>query len=157
MTPFFQKTSASLRHCVSARDFLFFVVCAIAGIFLAGCGKPPPPSNEVRVLTDTTFDAAIKKGIVLVDFWGAWCVPCVEQRAITAEIAAEVGTPQGGGVMVASLDLGFEEAREKVKHLNIEYVPTLIIFKNGHPFKTFEGLTPKAALLGALNEAKEAK
>ena len=125
--------------------------CAIAGLLLAGCGNENP--GEVMALTDATFDKATAKGIVLVDFWADWCVPCKEQRAIVAEIAAETG---GKGVKVANLDLGFEEAREKVAHLNIEYVPTLIIFKKGNPVKRFEGLTQKAPLLEAINDAKSA-
>ena len=124
----------------------------LAGLLLAGCGKDNP--SEVTSLTEETFDKAIANGIVLVEFWGAWCVPCKEQRAIVAEVAAEVG---GQGVRVANLDLGFEEAREKVAHLNIEYVPTLIVFKKGKPFKRFEGLTPKDTLLQAITDAKAAR
>ena len=134
---------------------LFFAACALAvGILLSGCERENADPREVMVLTDTTFDKVTAKGIVLVEFWGAWCVPCVEQRGIVIEVAAEAG---GKGVRVAHLDLGFEEVREKVEHLNIEYVPTLVIFKKGKPFKTFEGLTQKEPLLEAINAAKAAR
>ena len=121
---------------------------------LTSCDRRSPQDGggEVKVLTATTFDAAIAKGVVLVDFWGDWCEPCKEQSTIVAEMAAEMGGK--GGVTFANLDLGFEEARKKIEHLNIEYVPTLIIFKKGTPFKTFEGLTSKEILVEAINEAK---
>jgi len=131
---------------------LFARLCVVAGLFLAGCGRENP--NEVRALTEDTFDRAIAKGVVLVDFWAEVCAPCIPQRGIVAEIAAEVG---GKGVRVAHLDLGFVEAREKVEHLKIEYVPTLIVFKNGKPFKTFVGLTQKAPLIEAIEEARGAR
>jgi len=129
------------------------LVVAIACALLTACERPPP--GGVRILTDETFDAAIAKGVVLVEFWSDWCVPCVTQRVIVAEVAAEVAGQKR--VTIANLDLGFEAAREKVQYLNIEYVPTLIVFKKGKPFKTFEGLTQKESLLDALHEATTAK
>jgi len=106
------------------------------------------------VLTEDTFDKGIAKGIVLVEFWASVCVPCVPQRVIVEAIAAEAG---GKGVRVAALCLDYPEEREKVKHLNIEYVPTLIVFKKGKPFKTFEGLTQKETLIEAINAATATK
>ncbi|MCL1922204.1 MAG: thioredoxin domain-containing protein [Kiritimatiellaeota bacterium] len=133
--------------------WIFLVGCWIFLSFLPGCEQAPPP-GAVTVLTEETFDKAIAKGVVLVDFWADWCVPCRTQRVIVAEVAAQAS---GKGVRVANLDLGYAEAREKVEHLNIEYVPTLIVFKKGKPFKTFEGLTQKDALIEAINDAKAAK
>ena len=143
-----EPSSSRIESSRTNRFFLSF--CAIVTIFLIGCEKANP--GTVMVLTDETFDKAIAKGVVLVEFWGDWCVPCVEQRKIVAEIAAEMIGQKG--VRIAHLDLGFEEAREKVEHLNIEYVPMLIVFKKGKPFKTFEGLTQKEPLIEAINAAR---
>ena len=125
-------------------------ICGIVIISFDGCEKANP--GTVMVLTDATFDKAIAKGVVLVDFWGAWCEPCKTQRVIVAEIAAETSGQKG--LCIANLDLGFKEAQDKVKHLNLEYVPTLIVFKKGKPFKTFVGLTQKGPLLEAIEEAR---
>jgi len=131
------------------------VICVLqAVIFLIGCEKQTP--NEIRALIATTFDAATAKGTVLVYFWAVPCPPCEEQKRIIAEIASEVSGTRGG-VVVASLDLTFDEAQEKVKHLNIEYAPTLILFKNGKPFKTFEGLTQKTDIIVAITHAMSVK
>jgi len=144
------REPSSSRIESSRANRFFLSLCALATAFLVGCEKPPP--GTVTVLTERTFDKAISKGVVLVDFWGDWCVPCIEQRKIVAEIAAEMSGQKG--IRIANLDLGFEEAREKVAHLNIEYVPMLIVFKKGKPFKTFEGLTQKEPLVEAIEEAK---
>ena len=143
-----QECLHSVPYSSLAKSLVVAIVCAL----FAACERPPP--GGVRILTDETFDSAIAKGVVLVEFWGNWCVPCVTQRVIVAEIAAEVS---GKKVVVAHLDLGFEEARKKVQHLNIDYVPTLIVFKKGKPFKTFVGLTQKEELLDAVNEAQATK
>ena len=129
-------------------------------LFLAGCEKKGTPRlpdvkpGEVMVLTEAALDAATAKGVVLVDFCAAWCPPCKTQGPIVAEVAAEMSGTKG--VLVASLDAD-TIGPETIERFNMEFIPTLIIFKNGKPFKTFTGLTEKETLIEAINDTRTAK
>lgn len=102
-------------------------------------------SNNVYVLTDDNFDKTIKEGVVLVDFWAVWCGPCRILSPIIEEIASETGKK----AKIAKMDVD----KNKITSFkyNIQYLPTVIIFKNGVPEYRFVGLQDKETLVNAIN------
>jgi len=46
-------------------------------------------SPKVMTLTDQNFSNKIKKGVVLVDFWAAWCGPCKRIKPKVIEIMSK--------------------------------------------------------------------
>ncbi|HNW70337.1 MAG TPA: thioredoxin [Bacteroidales bacterium] len=102
-------------------------------------------SNNVYILTDENFDKTIKEGVVLVDFWATWCGPCRILSPIIEEIASETGKK----AKIAKMDVD----KNKITSFkyNIQYLPTVIIFKNGVPEYRYVGLQDKETLVNAIN------
>ncbi len=91
--------------------------------------------------TPEEFDAAIKNGKTVVDFWANWCGPCRAQSPIVEQLEAE------GSVNLIKVDV--DECDELTARFKISSIPTLVLYSNGETVKTFIGLT-------SLDELKKA-
>jgi len=102
--------------------------------------------NAVIDLDDSNFSKIIENGVVLVDFWAAWCAPCRTQLPIIEDLAKEIGDK----AVITKLDV--DKNRPIAQQFNIRSIPTLLLFKDGKVVKTFRGVTQKATLMAAINE-----
>mgnify|MGYP001497896623 CR=1 FL=1 len=102
-------------------------------------------SDNVYLLTDDNFEKTIKDGIVLVDFWATWCGPCRILSPTIEEIASETGKK----AIIAKMDV--DKNKITAYKYNIQYLPTVIIFKNGKPEYRFVGLQEKETYVNAIN------
>ncbi len=102
-------------------------------------------SNEV-VLSDANFAAEVKnaKGLVLVDFYADWCMPCRMLAPTLEKIASEYT----GKVKVGKLnvDANFVTASE----YSVSGIPTLLLFKDGAAVERLVGLQPLEVLKGVI-------
>ncbi|NLY56060.1 MAG: thioredoxin [Firmicutes bacterium] len=105
--------------------------------------------QHVVELTDANFDSQVvnNNGVVLVDFWAAWCMPCRAVAPVVEELAAEYA----GKAMVAKLNV--DENPKTAAAYGIMSIPTLMIFKNGQVVDQIVGAQPKAVLAKRLDEA----
>jgi len=110
-------------------------------------GMDAEPSKKLVYLTDKNFKKQISQGVVLVDFWADWCQPCKILGPIVSEVADEIGED----AIIAKLDV--QNNPKTSQELMIRNIPTIIIFKNGKPFKQFVGVKTKKIILKALHEA----
>lgn len=98
----------------------------------------------VLELTDSNFDEVVKGNeTVLVDFFAVWCGPCKMMSPVIDEIAEE-----NPNVTVGKCDV--DEADEIAERFEIMSIPTIMVFKNGEPVKTFVGLTDKEKIVNSL-------
>ncbi|MFH1413119.1 MAG: thioredoxin [bacterium] len=87
---------------------------------------------------------ASKSKPVLVDFFAEWCNPCKMQALIIDQVAEEIGDK----AIVGSLNT---ETGDKIaQEYDIMSIPTLIIFKDGKPVQTYNGVQTKEILIASL-------
>jgi thioredoxin 1 len=91
-------------------------------------------------LTADTFEAAIEAGgILLVDFWAAWCAPCRRFAPVF-----EQASQQHQDITFAKVDT--EAERALAGGLAISSIPTLMAFRDGILLYDQAGALPAAAL-----------
>jgi thioredoxin 1 len=95
-------------------------------------------ANEVKTLTDATFDAEVAKGETIVDFWAPWCGPCRMVGPVIEEIAQE----HGEKVVVGKVNV--DENPGTAGKFGVMSIPTIILFKDGQPSKKVVGARSKA-------------
>jgi len=100
-------------------------------------------SEHVHTFTQANWDQEVlgSDAPVLVDFWAAWCGPCLRMAPIVDEIAQEYA----GRLKVGKLNV--DENPDLAAHYGIMSIPTLVIFKAGEPVEFIVGLQPRSSLV----------
>jgi thioredoxin 1 len=99
-------------------------------------------SEHVKDVTDSSFEAEVLKANqpVLVDFWAAWCGPCLA-LAPTVEALAE---QYKGNAKVVKLNV--DENPITAARFGVRGIPTLILFNKGEEAERSIGFTSKDSL-----------
>ena len=112
---------------------------------LVSCKSGSSDNNIVTLTTDNFVDET-GKGVVMVDFWATWCVPCRAMAPVIEEIADQTI----GKVKVGKVDI--DQNGPLANKFGIQSIPTVLIFKDGQLMETFIGVQSKAALVNALSK-----
>ena len=97
-------------------------------------------------LDERNFDEtlAVAEGLVMVDFWAAWCGPC---RAV-APVLEDLARSSGGKVTLAKVNV--DENRALAARYGIRSIPTILFIKDGKVRDQVIGAVPKQELQAKL-------
>lgn len=105
---------------------------------LAKSPAEPASGGQPVVLTDATFDDEIHKGgPILVDFWAAWCGPCLRIAPVLEQLAKD----RAPALRVGKLNV--DENPRTAQRFQVMSIPTLLLFKDGKLVDGIVGAVPR--------------
>ena len=100
-----------------------------------------------KAITDATFEAETKEGLVLVDFWATWCGPCRMQAPILEQLSQELSEDE-----LKILKMDVDENPETARAFGIMSIPTLLLKKDGQVVKQVAGVHTAAQIKAIVAE-----
>jgi len=106
------------------------------------CGTGLDVSGRPQAVGDGSLSRALMTSPVpvLVDFWAAWCAPCV----MAAPALDQIGRAFPGELLVLKVDI--ERAPRSAEMHGIRGVPTFVLFSGGMEQARQIGMLPRGQL-----------
>lgn len=90
-------------------------------------------NDKVPELTNGEFEEFIKEGVVLIDFFAEWCMPCLMMAPILDELSEKFK----GKIKFGKVDVGDNE--EIARKFNVSSIPNFTLLKDGEIVEQFIG------------------
>lgn len=98
-------------------------------------------------VTDSNFKEIVTKNpLALIDFWAAWCGPCLALAPTIEELAEEYA----GKILVGKINV--DENPRTAERFQIFSIPTLVIMRDGKEVDRIVGLVPKKQIQTVLKK-----
>ncbi|OGJ16328.1 thioredoxin [Candidatus Pacearchaeota archaeon RBG_13_33_26] len=89
--------------------------------------------ENVSELTAKSFDEFTKKGLVFIDFFAEWCMPCLMMEPVIEETSKKFSKK----IKFGKVNIG--ENEELARKFNISSIPNFVLFKDGKIVEQFVG------------------
>ena len=103
---------------------------------------------STMTMTNADHDQTVKDGIVLIDFWAAWCGPCRQFGPIFERVSQH-----NTDAVFAKVDT--EAEPELAQRYAITSIPTLVVYRDGIPVFGQPGALPEPALEEIIRQVRE--
>ena len=105
-------------------------------------------SGKYFTATDQNFQTSILESdkVALVDFWAAWCGPCMMLGPVIEELAGDYE----GKAIIAKVNV--DENPGTAAKYGIRSIPTMLIIKNGQVVDQMVGAMPKTTIAKKIDE-----
>lgn len=104
---------------------LFLMIPALFSCAFAQDYQQEMSYPTVTSLSQNEFDNFVNNGIVVVDFYADWCVPCKKLVPIYKELARDFQNE------IKFAKLNIDHAKPLAMKKNVSTIPTMILFRNG--------------------------
>ncbi len=105
------------------------------------------PNTPITV-SDSNFEETLQKyGVVVVDFWATWCMPCKMIEPAVEALAQKMA----GSVVFGRLNV--DENPRTATQYQVMSIPTLLVFKKSAPVKRIIGAVPQQYIEQQIMEA----
>lgn len=96
-------------------------------------------------LNEANFNEHTAKGVVLVDFWAAWCGPCQAVLPIMDELSKDFE----GRASICKVNV--DEERALARQHGVLSIPTILLMKDGQVVERIVGAQSKSVFETKLN------
>jgi len=103
-------------------------------------------NDKVPELTNKEFNDFVKEGVVLIDFFAEWCMPCL----MMAPVVEELSDKFKGKIKFGKINVDDNQAL--AQKFNIVSIPNFVLFKEGKPVEQFMGSMPTEDFEEKLNK-----
>ena len=97
-------------------------------------------SDKVPELSDNEFEGFAKEGIVFIDFFAEWCMPCLMMSPILDELSEKFK----GKIKFGKVNVGNNQ--EIAQKFNVSSIPNFAILKDGKLIDQFVGAVSEQEL-----------
>ena len=96
-------------------------------VLLTACARSPKIQRVQALPSAAEFASQVeaRPGLVVVDFWAAWCGPCRKLAPVLEDLAAEY---EG---RVAFYKVNVDEVPDLAEAFEVTSIPTIMLFRNG--------------------------
>ena len=99
----------------------------------------------VEEFSGNHFEEKIKSGVVIIDFFAEWCMPCLMMSPIVEEMCEKFKK-------VKFMKVNIDENQALAGKFDVMSIPTLIVFKNGKVAGRITGALPSNVLEEKIKE-----
>lgn len=106
--------------------------------------KDNKKDSQIVTLSAQNYNAETAKGLVLVDFWAAWCGPCRKMNPVLEDISKEMKD------VVKIGKLNIDNYKKLAIDKQVQSIPTIIVYKDGKEIDRITGVVAKEDLKKAI-------